>query len=186
MTTNEPQKPNQGAAMKCITIFGILVLSGMGIGLALIYSGIINVAATNPHSALTDWVLSTASDNSIHYQAKNIKAPALNDTVMINDGFAHYREMCMGCHLAPGIKSSEIRQGLMPQPPKLQEAATEWTAAELFWVIKNGIKMTGMPAWGPSHSDKKIWDIVAFVKQLPTMTTAQYKVMDATIKPDDD
>lgn len=172
--------------MKCIKAFIIIIILGMGAGLGLMYSGVINVAATNPHSALVDWALSNASDNSIHFHAKGIKAPFVNDAVMVHAGFRHYREMCVHCHLAPGIKSSEIRKGLMPQPPKLQEAAEEWTPAELFWVIKNGIKMTGMPAWGPTHSDKKIWEIVAFVKQLPKMTTAQYKAMDAASGPDPD
>jgi len=177
---------NKGVAMKCIKGFIIIAVLGLGIGLALVYSGVINVAATNPHSALTDWLLSTASDHSIHYQAKGINAPSVDDPKMIAEGFEHYREMCVGCHLAPGIKSSEISQGLMPAPPKLQEAAEEWTPAELFWVIKNGIKMTGMPAWGPTHSDKKIWAMVAFVKQLPKMTAAQYKAMDVAAGPDHD
>ena len=61
--------------------------------------------------------------------------------------------MCVDCHLAPGMDSSEIRQGLLPKPPKLQEVVDEWKPAELFWIIKNGVKMTGMPAWGPTHSD---------------------------------
>ncbi len=172
--------------MNCIKGFVMIAILGLGGGLALVYSGMINVAATNPHSALTDWLLSTASDQSIHYQAKGIIAPPLNDPKIITEGFEHYREMCVGCHLAPGVKSSEIRKGLMPQPPKLQEAAEEWTLAELFWVIKNGIKMTGMPAWGPTHSDKKIWAMAAFVKQLPKMTPAQYKAMDAAAGPDHD
>jgi len=169
--------------MKCIKTFFIVAILGLGAGLALIYSGVINVGATNRHSALVDWVLSTASDNSIHYHAKGIAAPSVEGQEMVLKGFRHYREMCVACHLAPGIKSSEISKGLMPLPPKLQEAAEEWTPAELFWVIKNGIKMTGMPAWGPTHSDEKLWEIVAFVKQLPKMTPDQYKAMEAAAGP---
>ena len=172
--------------MKCIKGFVLIAILGLGGGLALVYSGMINVAATNPHSALTDWLLSTASDQSIHYHAKGITAPSVNDPKTIAEGFEHYREMCVGCHLAPGVKSSEIRRGLMPKPPRLQEAAEEWTLPELFWVIKNGIKMTGMPAWGPTHSDHKIWAMAAFVKQLPKMTPEQYKAMDAAAGPDHD
>jgi len=172
--------------MTCIKGFVIIAILGISTGFALIYSGVINIAATNPHSALTDWVLSTASDNSIRYHAKDIEAPAVDDQTMVTRGFHHYREMCVSCHLAPGIKSSEISKGLMPDPPTLQESAEEWSPAELFWVIKNGIKMTGMPAWGPTHSDKKIWDIVAFVKKLPKMTAEQYKAMDAAAGPDHD
>ncbi|MDQ6951728.1 MAG: cytochrome c [Mariprofundales bacterium] len=174
----------KGISMKCIKVFAIMVVLGVGGGLALIYSGIMNIAATNPHSSLVYWALSTASSNSIRYHAKDIKAPSVDSQEMIFAGFHHYREMCMGCHLSPGVQSSEIRTGLMPQPPKLQDVAAQWTPAELFWVIKNGIKMTGMPAWGPTHSDKKIWDLVAFVKNLPKMTAEQYKAMDAAAGPD--
>jgi len=172
--------------MKCVKGIASLAVVGLCVGLALIYSGIINIAASNPHNALTYWALSTASDHSIQYHAKDIKAPSVDDPAMVLEGFRHYREMCVGCHLAPGIDSSEISKGLMPPPPKLQEAAEEWTPSELFWVTKNGIKMTGMPAWGLTHSDKKIWDIVAFVNQLPKMTPAQYKAMDAAAGPDPD
>ena len=172
--------------MHCTMRVMIIAISGLITGLALIYSGVINVAASNPHSALTEWVLSTASDHSIRYHAKDIKAPSVDDRVMVLAGFHHYQEMCVGCHLAPGIESSEIRKGLMPTPPKLQETAKEWTPAELFWVIKNGVKMTGMPAWGATHSDKKIWDIVAFVKQLPHMTAGQYKAMVVAAGPEHD
>jgi len=171
--------------MKCVKWFVIIFILGLGGGLVIINSGIISIAATNPHSALTDWVLSTASDNSIRYHAKAVKAQPVTDQKMVTEGFRHYREMCVSCHLAPGIKSSEIRKGLMPEPPKLQEAAEEWSPAELFWVIKNGIKMTGMPAWGPTHSDKKLWDTVAFVVQLPKMTAEQYRAMDAAAGPEE-
>jgi len=174
----------KGSGMKCVKAFAIIVILSVGAGVGLIYSGIISIAATNPHSALVYWALSTASDNAIHYHAKGIIAPSLDSRQMVLAGFRHYREMCVGCHLAPGIASSEISKGLMPAPPKLQEAAEEWTPAELFWVIKNGIKMTGMPAWGPTHSDKKLWQIVAFVKRLPKMTLAQYQALEAAAGPE--
>jgi mono/diheme cytochrome c family protein len=97
---------------------------------------------------------------------------------MIMEGFRHYREMCVGCHLAPGVDATEIREGLLPKPPRLQKAVEEWTPEELFWITKNGVKMTGMPAWGPTHSDAKIWAIVAFLEKLPHMTAAQYQEMN--------
>ncbi len=172
--------------MKCFKALVMVMVLGIAGGVGLIYSGIINVAATNPHNALTSWVLSTASDRSIEYHARGIKAPPLDDRNMILAGFRHYREMCVECHLAPGIKASEISKGLMPEPPRLGEAAEEWSAAELFWVIKHGIKMTGMPAWGPTHSDKKLWQVVAFVKQLPGMTPAEYRAFEAAAGPEEE
>jgi len=102
----------------------------------------------------------------------------LTDPATIRIGFNHYREMCIICHGAPGVKPREAHAGLNPQPPLLAAKLVKgMSPAELFWVIKNGIKMTGMPAWGPTHSDDQIWAIVAFVKQLPTLTAADYRAM---------
>lgn len=172
--------------MNCIKgLLGFAVIALIA-GVVVMFSGVINVAATNPHNPLTAFILGTTMDNSVRFHAKGITAPPLDDAQMVMDGFRHYRKMCVGCHLAPGINSTEIRKGLMPEPPKLQKAVEEWKPAELFWVIKNGVKMTGMPAWGPSHSDQKIWGIVAFLEKLPHMTAEQYKEMDKMAGPDED
>lgn len=172
--------------MNCIKVFLGLVLIAVIVGAIVMYSGVVNIAATNPHNPITAMVLSTTMDNSVRAHAKGITAPSLEDEQMIMEGFRHYREMCVGCHLAPGIDSSEIRTGLMPTPPRLQEAAEEWQPAELFWVIKNGVKMTGMPAWGPTHSDEKIWAIVAFLEKLPDMSAEQYEAMGKLAEQVDD
>ena len=164
---------------------GLLGLAGLAIiaGIVVMYSGVIDVGATNKHNPITEFVLSTTMDNSVKHHAKGIKTPSLDDPKMVMGGFRHYREMCVECHLAPGIESSEISKGLLPNPPKLQEAVDEWTPAELFWVVKNGVKMTGMPAWGPTHNDQKLWEIVAFLEKLPHMTAEQYKEMDKMAGP---
>jgi len=162
-----------------LTLLGLIVASGV------MYSGVVNVAATYPHSSLTQLVLHTAMKRSVNYHASDIQVPPLDRQDQILNGFRHYREMCTKCHLAPGISSSEIRKGLMPRPPKLQETAKEWTSAELFWIIKNGVRMTAMPAWGPSHNDEKIWEMVAFLKKLPDMTKDQYSKMDKLAGQDD-
>lgn len=174
------------AEMGTIKVLFWLAIIGIAGGIATMYSGIIDVAATNPHSALTEWVLSTTMDNSVRHHAREIKAPPLDHPAMVMDGFRHYREMCVSCHLAPGMTESELREGLTPEPPRLQEAVEEWTPAELFWVIKNGIKMSGMPAWAPSHTDEQIWAIVAFLEKLPRMTAAQYAEMDKAAGPDEE
>jgi mono/diheme cytochrome c family protein len=166
--------------MKCINGLLWLAVIALIAGVVVMFSGVINVAATDPHNPVTRFILSTTMDNSVRAHAKGITAPALDDPQMVMEGFRHYREMCVGCHLAPGIDSTGISEGLMPRPPKLQEAVDEWTPEELFWVTKNGVKMTGMPAWGPTHSDAKIWTIVAFLEKLPDMTAEQYQEMDRT------
>ena len=169
-----------GVDMKCIKGFLWLVVIVFISGVVIMFSGAINVAATNPHTPLTQFILGTTMENSVRSHAKGITALPLDDAVMVMEGFRHYREMCVGCHLAPGINSTELSEGLMPSPPRLQEEVKEWKPEELFWVIKNGVKMTGMPAWGRTHSDAKIWAIVAFLEKLPHMTAEQYQEMDRT------
>jgi len=172
--------------MSCLKAFFWLLVVGLIAGVILMFSGVINVAATEPHSPLTEFILNTTMDNSVRYHAQGISTPSLEDPALIKEGFSHYREMCVGCHLAPGVETTELRKGLVPEPPDLKEAAEEWKPAELFWVIKNGVKMTGMPAWGPTHSDDKLWAIVAFVKKLPQMTVEQYQALDRTVGPEAD
>jgi len=164
--------------MKCIKVFLWLAVIALISGVVVMFSGVINVGATNPHHPLTHFILSTTMDNSVTAHARGIAAPPLDDSRLVMEGFRHYREMCVDCHLAPGIESTEISEGLMPRPPRLQEEVEEWKPEELFWITKNGVKMTGMPAWGPTHSDARIWAIVAFLEKLPHMTAEQYQDMD--------
>ncbi len=89
-------------------------------------------------------------------------------------GAGLYQEMCVGCHLGPGVKPSELSQGLYPQAPKLA-VQTDHSAGELFWIIKHGVKLTAMPAWGKTHPDPLIWDMVAFVSKLPKMSPAEFQ-----------
>ena len=84
--------------------------------------------------------------------------------------------MCSGCHLAPGMKRTEISQGLYPRAPELRRGS-HLTPAEEFWVVKHGIKMTGMAAWGVTHDDDLLWDIVAFLRKLPELSADQYQTL---------
>ena len=142
-----------------------------------IYSGLYNVSAINEETGIMRLILNTTSDNSVEHYSKNISVPDLNDSLMIKEGFEHYNEMCVSCHGAPGKEETELSKGLNPPAPYLVEHAKEMGPRELFWVTKNGIKMTGMPAWGKTHPDEKIWAIVAFMKKLPYISAEQYKKM---------
>jgi mono/diheme cytochrome c family protein len=77
------------------------------------------------------------------------------------------------CHSAPGVETSELAKGMYPAPPVLTHTSKQWSPGELFWIIRNGIKMSGMPAW-PDHSDDDIWSIVAFLQKLPGMSEQDY------------
>ena len=144
------------------------------VGLA-VYSGAYNIAADDPHSRAIYWLTSTVRARSIAVRASNITIPLdLRDPKRIAAGAAEYGEMCSGCHLAPGLERTEISKGLYPSAPELSRGSG-LTPAEQFWVLKHGIKMTGMPAWGPTHDDDLLWDIVAFMQKLPSLSPQQYQ-----------
>lgn len=156
----------------------LAVLAVIGVGLYA-YSGAYPVGADIPHSGPVYWVLTTVRDRGVAAQAGGIKVPAdLENPRRLAVGAGHYASMCSGCHLAPGYESSEIWKGLYPQPPQLAHGI-DLTPAEIFWVVKHGLKFSGMPAWGKSHSDDEIWDLTVFVLKLPHLTAAQYKDMVA-------
>ena len=152
-----------------------------------IYSGMYNISAMDHHNKMTLWMMNTVRENSIKHNADDkIKMPVLSDDSLVKMGFVHYREMCVSCHGAPGIKQSEFAEGLYPNPPMLSKVAKDWTPQQLFWITKNGLKMTGMPAFGPTHTDDMIWAIVAFTKKLPTLTREQYQLLDNESKDETD
>ena len=143
----------------------------------LVYSGAYNVAADAPHTKPVYEFLTLVRERSIAVRASSITVPAdLDDQKRILAGAGLYNEMCSGCHLGPGLERTEISQGLNPQAPLLAKVADS-SPAEEFWVIKHGIKMTGMAAWGPTHNDTLIWDMVAFLQRLPHLTAAEYQTM---------
>ncbi len=145
-----------------------------------VYSGIYNVSACSSHSSMVNWLLSTTSHASIERRAKDVEVPDLSDDAMARAGVNDFNGMCAGCHGAPGKDREAMGQGLNPPPPDLAESAAKMSPAELFWVTKNGIKMTGMPAWGATHDDEAIWPVVAFMTRLPELNASEYQeLMDS-------
>ena len=158
-------------AIASILIAGLVVILG---GLAFLYSGFYDVGATAPHWAVTRWVLETARTRSIKAHATVIEAPpGLDDPAKIPMGVEHFAAHCAVCHGAPGVPKGDIAAGLYPPPPDLAVTAKLYSGGELFWIIKHGIKMTGMPAWA-DHSDEEVWATVAFLRKLPGMTPEEY------------
>ena len=116
-------------------------------------------------------------ERSVAVRAKDITIPSdLADPKRIASGAGQYAEMCSSCHLAPGMKRSEISRGLYPRAPELRRGSS-LTPAEEFWVVKHGLKMTGMPAWGLTHDDEILWSVVAFLRKLPDLSADQYQAL---------
>jgi mono/diheme cytochrome c family protein len=142
-----------------------------------IYAGLYNIAADVPHTQPLYWLIETVRNQSVAVRARDVIVPNdLDDTNRISRGAGQYAEMCSSCHLAPRMKRTEISRGLYPRAPELRRS-TELTPAEQFWIIKHGIKMTGMPAWGVTHDDELLWDVVAFVRKVPELTPEQYQTL---------
>ena len=148
-------------------------------GAAFIYTGAYDVAATHRHWPFTEWILDTARIQSIKSHAADTQVPpGLDDRAKLVMGVEHFAAHCAVCHGAPGVPKGDIAKGLYPPSPDLAVNGTRYTEAELFWIIKHGIKMTGMASYGAVHKDDEIWNLVAFVQRLPKMTPAQYGQME--------
>jgi mono/diheme cytochrome c family protein len=115
---------------------------------------------------------------SVVRHARSIKAPTQLTDQQATDGLRICKETCVYCHGAPGKDPGDIGKGLNPEPPYLADTVSRWSSAELFWIIKHGIKMTGMASYGAVHNDGEIWNLVAFVQRLPKMTPEQYSQME--------
>lgn len=153
-----------------ITLAVIIVAS-----IIYIYSGAYNIRQV-PDNSFTKWAITTAKEHSINRRIKDIKEPAMTDTAMLVEGFKHYNEMCSTCHGGPGISPDELSKGLFPVPPKFYKSDDMPEPAEAFWIIKNGIKFTAMPAFGYTHDDQKIWAITDFLlNKMNKMSPAEYQ-----------
>jgi cytochrome c len=148
----------------------LIILAGAG----FIYSGAYYVGADQPHWSTTSWLLDQARVRSIRFHASGIALPAdLGTERRIVAGVDHFADHCVICHGAPGVAQDDLAHGLYPRPPSLRNAAGFYTPAELFWIVKHGIKMSGMPGWA-DHSDDELWAIVAFLEALPEMSDQDY------------
>lgn len=159
----------------------VAVLGAVGVvvtvGFVVVYSGVYNVAASYPHSAFTTWLLHTAMTRSVRRYAKEVASPPPDLASLAADGAPPFAEMCAPCHGAPGVEPAELGRGLMPPSPDLAEVAAEWSERELYWIIKNGVRYTGMPAWEQGHGEEALWALVAFVQALPSLSPETYRDM---------
>jgi len=163
-----------------LSFLGFLAVLAVA-ALLFIFSGVYDVSASNPDSGLIAWALQTTQSRSVHRAYERLEGkvqiPRLDKPQTVRTGLIHYHEMCVTCHGAPGVKISEIGQGLNPYPPELAARAAEDEPLETFWIVKNGIKMTGMPAFGATHSDDEIWAIVAFLNRMPKLSPQEYQAL---------
>jgi mono/diheme cytochrome c family protein len=164
-----------------LAIIGLLAIL-VGIAAAVFFfGGFYNVAAAVEDPGIVKWALTQVRQASIARHASGSPPMSLDDAAVVQAGARAFSERgCVNCHGGPGVNWAKFSEGLRPDPPDLKEIANDISAAQLFWVIKNGINMTGMPSFGAIEvPDREIWTIAAFVKKLPTVSDDDFKAWTA-------
>lgn len=167
--------------MRHAKVFLIVAATAVGIaltvlasGAVVVYGGIYDVAATRQHWQITHSVLEAAMRQSVRVRARDVYEPPLSDESMALRGAACFRDKCVQCHGAPGVAQGDIGLSMQPLPGPLVDAKQHWRPRELYWLVRHGLKMTGMPAWEYRLSEGDLWDLVAFMQHLPQLNAREY------------
>lgn len=179
MTETPRWKAMLAGAAALLVLFAVIALT-------VVLTGAYNVAATDKHGTPVAWALETTRINAVQAGAAKIEAPAALTPTMVTAGAGEYKTMCEHCHGGVGKEAASWSAGMLPNPPPLAKVADEWSPEEVFWMVKHGLKMTGMPAFGPTHDDATMWKITAFVKALPNMSAEEYAAYPAVHGSDDE
>jgi hypothetical protein len=164
--------------IRVLAFVGLLAVLAVIAAAVFFFGGFYSVAGTAGDPAALRWALGRTRTASIARHATDNPTASLDDPAIVQAGARAFSTRgCTNCHGGPGIDWARFAEGLRPEPPDLKELAPDRTPAQLFWVIKNGINMTGMPSFGAIDApDQEIWSIVAFVKKLPTVSDDDFKV----------
>jgi cytochrome c553 len=138
-------------------------------------SGIIPIKASSRHWAVTRWFLNFSKERSVATHSLGIKVPDLDVEWRILKGAGHFETGCRPCHGGPDAPQPRIPHAMTPNPPPLGPEVSQWKPSELFYIVKHGIKFTGMPGWPAENRDDEIWAVVAFLRKLPALEAAQYR-----------
>ena len=165
--------------MKVLLALMVFIAVGVAGIVVFIYSGTYDVSALAPDNAIVKWVAQTTSERSVGARLDGIVIPAGVDTdASLQTGAQLFGQNCVVCHGGPGLKPTAIAQGLNPSPPHdfFTPGRSPWMQ-EMFRFIKYGVKMTAMPGFGATYTDKDIWSIAAFLRKGPGMTTEEFARM---------
>jgi mono/diheme cytochrome c family protein len=161
-------------------IFFVLVVLGVAGAVAaagVVYAGLFDVAATQPHTELGFKAFHFAMQRSVRVRAADITVPDLSNAGRLTRGHGLFRTHCEQCHGGPGVAPKPFAQGLRPLASNLVQDGRDWPSNELYWVVKHGVRMSAMPGWEYRFTPDELWDVVAFVKQLHLITPAQYQAV---------
>jgi cytochrome c553 len=158
-------------SVRRMTAFAVLAVGAIGV---VVLSGVVPIKASSGHWPITAWLLDFVKRRSVATHSIGIATPPLDDPALILKGAGHYESGCRPCHGSPGTSLPKIPAGMTPHPPDIRAQVSRWEPAELFYIVKHGIKFTGMPAWPSAHRDDEVWAIVGFLRTLPRLDGAGY------------
>lgn len=161
----------QKTAIRVAALAGLLMVGGF----LFVWSGLYSVAASRGHWPITGWLLEFAMRNSVETHAGRPAEPRLDDPALVMRGAGHFQGGCAVCHGAPGVAPNAAAPHMLPPPPELSRHVASWSDDELFWIVKHGIKYTGMPAWPAPRRDDEVWAVVAFLRALPGLDAEAYR-----------
>jgi mono/diheme cytochrome c family protein len=156
-----------------VAAIAVAIVGVLG-AVAYVKLGMFNVAASHPHSQLVEWITHDTMINSVKRRAADVPLPATISAAQAKRGFCQYEAHCVTCHGGPAVAREQWVNGMNPAPPYLLDATRQWTPRELHWIVRNGIKMTGMPAWRDTLSEREIGDVVAYLEAMPQMPPQSY------------
>ena len=142
--------------------------------LIIVQSGIYNVGASRPHNKFTEWLTHSTMIASVKFHARGIDAPKQATADQVVSGFCDYETHCVACHGAAGVARQQWVSGMTPDPPYVLDAPRKWTPAQLFWIVKHGIKLTAMPAWRNELDDRAVWNVVAYLEATQKLPPQSY------------
>jgi len=155
----------------------LIVASLAAAGFLFAWSGLFNIAASTGHWAVTEVALHWAMRRSVETHSAGIAAPDLSGLALQQRGAGHYQTGCAPCHGAPGAPQNAVAAAMTPAPPDLQQTVPEWEDRELFWIVRHGVKFTGMPAWPAQQRADEVWALAAFLRRLPDLDAGSYRAL---------
>jgi len=161
--------PISAAALGAVAMLALILV----IVAVVVLGGFYPVAASKSDPPGVGWLFEESMEHGVKASAKGLTAPKLSQADVLEGG-SHFKGMCQACHGGPGAEPAEFASGMNPKPPNLAEAGADWSVPEIFWIARNGIRMSAMPAFGKTDEDEELWKVAAFVKQLPKVSAAQY------------
>ncbi|MBX9462887.1 MAG: c-type cytochrome [Aquamicrobium sp.] len=160
---------------RAVALGAIMVIAGgLALGAVFVLSGAYNVAASVRHFDITNKLIKLTLRRSIDTHSAFVKVPDLQNADLVRLGARHFANGCQPCHAAPGSRQNPIVAGMYPSAPPLGVNADDWEQDELFWIVRHGLKFTGMPQWVGDGRDDEVWAVVAFLRELPGMSEQRY------------